>query len=135
MNKLTQLSIINSAKRYAFELNGPCYANFMRAQLEDTLRRKGELPAGITLNLSHQYTNMTGHGEIWVNANGLPIRQIIHLEFPPERGAMERVTAGITTDFRNWELGARSQGLGGIARRLWNNPQQISTGLLSFIHN
>jgi thiol:disulfide interchange protein DsbD len=76
---------------------------------------------------------MVGHGEIWVNADGLPVRQIIHLEFPPERGASEWVEANITTDFRDWESGVRNQGFALVARRLWENPRQALTDPYSLL--
>ncbi|MEZ4867001.1 MAG: LamG-like jellyroll fold domain-containing protein [Caldilineaceae bacterium] len=92
----------NSLTRYAFDLNGVTYANFMRNQLEEKLRTEGKLPNGINLGLVRQYVEMAAHGEIWVNAAGLPVRQIIHLAFPPAQGARDRVEAEITTDFRAW---------------------------------
>lgn len=75
----------------------------MRTQMEETLRRKGELPNGMSLDLTRQYVNMTGNGEIWLNSVGLPVREQIHLSFPPEKGATEWVEADVTTNFSRWQ--------------------------------
>ncbi|MEZ4736527.1 MAG: hypothetical protein R3E79_56290 [Caldilineaceae bacterium] len=95
-----------SMTRYAFDLNGATYAAFMRQQLEVKLRADGRLPSGITLGLVRQYVEMDAQGELWLNAAGLPVRQIIHLAFPPAQGARDRITAEITTDFQSWAAAA-----------------------------
>ena len=109
--------------RYQFELDGLRYARFMRGQMEDYLRHKGELPPGLSLDLNRQYVDMVGRGEIWLDSAGLPVRQIIQLEFPPERGAGEWVEAKISTGFSNWgsEAGPKSQWLT-LPARLWQEP-------------
>ena len=117
----------NSFKRYAFEISGPRYAAYVRDQLEAALREHGELPPSLRLGLVRQYVNMEGHGQIWIDENGLPVRQTIHLEFPPEPGALDWASADITTEFRDWESGGRSQGMLPAIRRLWENPGQLFT--------
>ncbi|MEM7033310.1 MAG: thrombospondin type 3 repeat-containing protein [Chloroflexota bacterium] len=96
------LSTLNSATRYTFDLSGPKYAGFMRDQMEAELRRKGELPPGLTLGLAETYVDMTGHGEIWFDEDNRPVRQIIHIEFPPEKGALNWIEADIATTFTKW---------------------------------
>ncbi|MCK5070942.1 MAG: hypothetical protein KAR01_10385, partial [Desulfocapsa sp.] len=88
--------------RYTFDINGPRYAEYMRNQMEDELRRKGELPSGVNLAMSAVYTDMKASDELWVDANGLPLRQIMYLEFPPQQGAMEWAEVEITNDFSQW---------------------------------
>jgi hypothetical protein len=51
--------------------------------MEEELRRKGKLPAGLTVDLADHYVDMTGTGELWVNDEGLPIRQVLQMTFPP----------------------------------------------------
>jgi uncharacterized repeat protein (TIGR01451 family) len=92
--------------RYRFELDGRQYAQFMRNQMEAHLRQRGELPAGLRLELVREYLTMQGVGEIWLNAQGLPVRQIVHLTFPAQPGASEWLEAQITTDYRDWQPGA-----------------------------
>ncbi|HEX8683017.1 MAG TPA: LamG-like jellyroll fold domain-containing protein, partial [Ardenticatenaceae bacterium] len=88
--------------RYRFDLNGVRYAEFMRERMEGQLRQKGELPAGVNLDLVRAYVEMEGTGELWVGPDGLPLRQSVHLRFPPESGATEWVEADITTTFGEW---------------------------------
>ncbi|MBU0510485.1 MAG: hypothetical protein KKD28_04155, partial [Chloroflexi bacterium] len=89
------------ALRYMFDLDGPAFAAHMRDLLEDQLRRSGELPPGLSLDSSILYREMTGLGEIWLDAQGLPLRLLVDLEMPdPKTG--ERVSARIKTDFSNF---------------------------------
>ena len=43
---------------------------------------------------------MTGAGELWVRADGLPMRQVITAHFPPESD--HRIDAQITVDFSDY---------------------------------
>ena len=84
-------------ERYAFRVDGPAFAQAMLEQTEQYLREQGKLPAGVQLRPSEQYQNMTGQGELWVGADGLPVRQILTLQFPPLPD--RQITASITVDF------------------------------------
>lgn len=86
--------------RYTFDVDGPAFAAYMRDQLEAELTRKGKLPIGVSLDVIPQYVGMTGQGELWVTADGFPLRQIMHLHFPPAH--LEQVEVEITTDFSGW---------------------------------
>ncbi|MFN8440638.1 MAG: LamG-like jellyroll fold domain-containing protein [Caldilineaceae bacterium] len=86
--------------RYAFTLDGPAFANYMHEQMTVALRAKGELPPGVQLDAPAYYRNMTGSGELWVGENGLPVRQILTLNFPEQNE--ERVEAAITVNFSNY---------------------------------
>ncbi len=110
--------------RYAFQIDGPRYAEFMRRNLEEELRRKGDLPTGITLGLAQQFVEMTGEGELWVNSDGFPVRQIVHLRFPPRSYAKEWVETAITTDFSGW---ATQPGIS--VATIWQQPTQAFTAL------
>ncbi|MGD8807198.1 MAG: hypothetical protein PVH65_15180, partial [Chloroflexota bacterium] len=68
--------------RYGFQLDGPRFAAYMRDELQKEMARKGELPAGMSLDFSRQYVEMVGSGELWIDAAGFPLRQILHLRFP-----------------------------------------------------
>ncbi len=86
--------------RYTFRVDGPGFAAHVRDQLEQHLVERGELPPDATLDTPQIYADMTGTGELWVNVDGLPLRQIIHLEFPPQEDY--RIVADITVDFSNY---------------------------------
>jgi len=95
--------------RYSFELDGPTFAAFVRGRLEEAIRLRGELPAGAQLEVPSYYRDMVGDGELWVGQDGLPIRQVLNLEFPAQHD--ERVSAQITLDFSNY---ARPEGLAAL---------------------
>lgn len=69
--------------RYAFEVDGPGFARYVRDQLQEQLVELGKLPPGVMLDLSRQYAEMTGLGELWIGGDGLPLQQVLHVEFPP----------------------------------------------------
>ena len=107
--------------RYTFDVDGPAFAAYMRDQLEAELTRKGKLPVGVSLDMARQYVEMTGQGDLWLNADGLPLRQVMHLTFPPE--PLEQVEVEITTDFSRWneavaQAVAQSPALLGLSRSL-----------------
>ncbi|MCP4544812.1 MAG: DUF11 domain-containing protein, partial [Chloroflexi bacterium] len=88
---------------YSFDINGPQYAEHIRRQMEDQLRREGELPVGLNLGVSKQYVDMKASGELWLNSDGLPVGQMIRIQFPPERGESDWLEAEISTTFYGWE--------------------------------
>jgi len=127
-------ALVNDAavKRYAFDINPVRYAEYVRNQLEAALRDSGELPAGMSLDIVRQFVRMQGRGEIWVSESGLPIRQVIHLAFPPERNAASGHEADITTDFSDWEYApGAGRGWFALPARLWTNPGQLISDPLS----
>jgi len=86
--------------RYSFELDGPVFAQYMRDQMEVEMQRRGELPPNVSLQTATLYAEMTGEGEIWLDGAGLPVRQLIHAQFPPAYA--EQIEVQITTDFAQW---------------------------------
>jgi hypothetical protein len=84
--------------RYAFNVDGPAFARHLRDQLEAYLHEKGELPLRMTLDTPRLYLDMTGQGEIWIDDRGLPLRMVVHLDYP-EQANGERIEADIKTDF------------------------------------
>lgn len=83
--------------RYTFELNGPALARRMRDQLQQQMTARGDLPAGISLALPELYAGMTGSGDLWLDADGLPMRQRLSLQFPEQDA--QRVSADIDVSF------------------------------------
>ncbi|MCP4164656.1 MAG: LamG domain-containing protein [Chloroflexi bacterium] len=86
--------------RYNFTIDGPAFADYARMQLQRTLQARGELPPDMQLSPSPYYAGMTGNGELWVGEDGLPLRQILRLQFPEQR--QEHVRAEITVDFKEY---------------------------------
>ncbi|MFN2138604.1 MAG: hypothetical protein ACK2UK_21790 [Candidatus Promineifilaceae bacterium] len=89
--------------RYRFDLDGLAYARTMRSIMEDELRRNGELPPGVSLGMVQQFVDMTGEGELWLDARGLPFRQIVRVQFPADDNALEWTDAVITTAYSDWQ--------------------------------
>lgn len=83
--------------RYGFQIDGPAFARYSRDQMQQALAARGDLPAGVQLELSPYNAAMTGDGELWVGADGLPLRQILRLRFPAERD--EQLSAQIAVNF------------------------------------
>ncbi len=86
--------------RYTFTIDGPLYAAYARDQLQRSLLARGELPPGMELGVSPYYSGMTGNGEIWLDQAGLPLRQIIRLQFPPQND--EQAHDEITVSFSHF---------------------------------
>jgi subtilisin-like proprotein convertase family protein len=91
------------ATQYAFTLDGPGLARHVRDQMEEELLRKGELPAGISLDVSNVYHEATGEGMVWVGADGLPLRLSLHILYPRQANG-EQIEAELTTDFTNFTV-------------------------------
>jgi hypothetical protein len=95
-----------SFNRYGFAINGPGYAAYVRDQMQEQLTRSGKLPPGMQLDLPQQYAQMTGDGELWVSADGLPLRQVLRLQMPDQKD--EQITAEVTVTFSDFGAGAAS---------------------------
>lgn len=86
--------------RYTFRVDGPSFAAYLRAKMEQQLRAEGELPPGVSLELPRLYVGMAGSGELWIDTQGLPLRQVLHLQFPPSEE--REIRAEITVDFSDF---------------------------------
>lgn len=86
--------------RYRFDIDGPAFADSIRRQTERELQQTGELPPGLNLKVASHFQKMTGRGEIWLNEQGLPVRQSVTVAFPPTQ--REQMEATIVTDFFQW---------------------------------
>ena len=96
--------------RYAFRLDGPALARYMRDLAEETLRARGELPPGLQIEVSSYYQDMEGEGELWVGEDGLPLRQLLRMRFPEQRD--EIAQAEIVTYFLEYAEAAGGAGAG-----------------------
>ncbi|MCO5189956.1 MAG: hypothetical protein M9918_17410 [Anaerolineae bacterium] len=121
--------------QYLFDIDGPAFAAHMRTAMERQLREQGRLPAGMRLSTSEAYKAMTGHGELWIGANGLPQRLVLDIDVPAH-GEQERVTANISNDYFGYDMARLGQMTTPFAQapHIWlaaHMPtQQIGIGLL-----
>jgi hypothetical protein len=88
------------ARRYGFTVDGPAFAAAVRDQAERRMAARAELAPGARLDLPALYRELRGEGELWVGPDGLPLRQILRLSFPPAEGS--QVSAEVTVDFANF---------------------------------
>jgi hypothetical protein len=103
-------------QRYGFQLDGPRFASYLRDHFERTLREQGKLPPGVSLATSDVFGGMAGRGEVWLNEQGLPLKLVVNVAFPPT--GQDQISASITTYFhkfrpldQGWLESIRSQGL------------------------
>jgi hypothetical protein len=89
-------------RRYYFAIDGYTLAAHITAQLEDEMRRKGELPPGMRLDMGNGFRQIVGNGEAWLDADGLPLRVIVDIEFP-EQASGERILVHVQTDFSDFD--------------------------------
>ncbi len=113
-------SPVTGVRQFAFAVDGPLFAEYMRGQLEDELRRAGKLPTGISLDTQRMYRDMVGSGDLWLAANGLPMRLNVSAAFPQSSDG-SRVRVVIRTDFRNFGP-LDTAGLGAPLAGLIANP-------------
>ena len=100
------ISLAESAREaglahYTFEVNGHGFADYMESQLTEQMAARAELPPGAMLNLKRQFASMSGTGEIWIGADGLPVRQVLHLQFPPT--SQDQVQADVQVTFTGFD--------------------------------
>jgi hypothetical protein len=88
--------------RYHFVVDGDVLAGLIRTQLEEQMRRKGELPPGVYLSFGDHFRQMVGVGEAWVGEDGLPQRMKVEIEFPQQQNG-ERLLISVQTDFSDFD--------------------------------
>lgn len=118
--------------RYTFTIDSPRFAAYMRQQMETALRARGELPPSLRLDAPAYLRDMVGSGELWVGEDGLPLRQILTLQFPAQQD--EQVHSQIVVDFSKFgrsQAPVNSEHLSGSGR--WFDPGHWSpfTGYLT----
>ncbi|MEM7124821.1 MAG: LamG-like jellyroll fold domain-containing protein [Chloroflexota bacterium] len=128
---VTAAQVTDATTLFTFNISGPRFAEYMRQQTQDQMRRNGELPPSMTLDVAQRFVDMQGHGKLWVNADGLPVHQVLHLAFPPEKGAMNRAEVDIVTNFSGWESDIINNHLFWLMPRLIENPSILLEDPLS----
>jgi hypothetical protein len=75
--------------RFRFEIDGPRLAEYVREQAEAALSQEPDAPAGLSVASSPLLKRLTGVGELWVGADGLPTRQVLDLSLPQVSNAYD----------------------------------------------
>ena len=82
--------------RYSYDINGQRFAEHVR----DQMQAGGQIPAGMSLEPSPLLSDMSGQGELWVDEDGMPVRQIVDLDMPGVTDAYDaRVHLVVDFDF------------------------------------
>ena len=111
--------------RLTFDIDGLAYARAMRDQMQAEMAQRGELQQGAELSLLGLYRNMTGQGELWLDAAGLPLRQLIQLDFAPEGD--QQISAEISVTFHDFAPLATAASSTTLLSQLTNStPAQIA---------
>ena len=126
-------------RRYSFDIDGPALAVYIRDRMEEQLRDRGKLPAGATLEMPEVYRNAAGHGEVWLDGAGLPVRLAAHLAFPEQRNG-SRTEVDVQTDFSGYATPAAAPPLaenpvawaGALAAAAQSSPEVAATGRILF---
>lgn len=84
-------------QRYTFDIDGQPLAQALQEQTEAAMHANGELPPTMHLEPSPVLRDLRGTGELWVGADGLPLRQILHLQFPEQRD--DQITVEMVVNF------------------------------------
>ncbi|MCB0201741.1 MAG: hypothetical protein KDI03_16875, partial [Anaerolineae bacterium] len=113
-------------QRIAFDLNGERFGEYVRDVM--TQQMQGQLPPGMALDAPPQFASMTGTGELWIDADGLPRRQIIDFALP-EISEQYDTSTHMVIDYRDFgqidSIGvAVPDGAGG-----WRLDQQLTAAL------
>ncbi|MCW5852953.1 MAG: FG-GAP repeat protein, partial [Anaerolineae bacterium] len=88
--------------RYAFDVNGSRFADYLRAQLQERVQR--EVGATVTIAVPDQLKRLSGQGELWVDSQGFPRRQTLTLAIPQTTDAYD-ARATLVMDFRDFGQG------------------------------
>jgi hypothetical protein len=86
--------------RYRFAVDGPRFAEMVADHAAEARRERGGLAPGTRVMPDVQFRGMTGSGELWVDADGLPVRQVLQLRFPEQAG--EQISADVSLDFHEF---------------------------------
>ncbi|HSH05806.1 MAG TPA: LamG-like jellyroll fold domain-containing protein, partial [Anaerolineae bacterium] len=119
--------------RYTFTIHGPTYAHLIRQQIETELKNNFEWLPNQQLNLPALYNDMQAHGELWVNKQGLPLRQQINIQFPEQTNQQQSAFVEVT--FRNWDppKSANAYRLNKLYTQTKQNLPDITLDISAFI--
>ena len=67
---------------YTFDLDSRAYAAKLAGLAQEQMIRSGQLPPGASVQMPEHLAGVTGSGELWVDARGLPVRQKVTLANP-----------------------------------------------------
>jgi hypothetical protein len=87
---------------FTFELNGRAYAERMARLSQQQMIRTAQLPPGAGVQVPEHLAKISGAGELWVDARGLPVRQKVTMAVPPAPGADYRTATVMDISYTNY---------------------------------
>ena len=103
--------------RYTFDVDGQAFGRYMGDLFYQRAALETPLPRGMRSQIPESYRNLTGTGELWVDADGLPSRMVLDLDYGEQKNG-ERVSAEMRIDFSNFNRDNL------ISVPFFGNPQQ-----------
>ena len=92
--------------RYRFDIDGREYAELQRESQTRYMIEKEGMPANMELELDMRYVGMEAYGELWVDANGLPVRQMITMDLATTEQNIDDVMVNATIEYFDWDTAA-----------------------------
>ncbi|MEM7800668.1 MAG: hypothetical protein AAF633_15865, partial [Chloroflexota bacterium] len=135
LDALTQIKVADAAEMFTFAVDGKKLAEIIRDQQEAELAKKGALAPGQEVGLSPEYTQFTGTGRLWIDANGLPLYQVLELDMPSQDGAGSQVEIEMFTSYRGWEEGKSTTSAWGMIQRVYADPGILASDPVSLVPN
>ena len=89
---------------YTFDLDGRAYAEKLTRITQKQLVSDGQLPPGASIQIPNHLAKLTGSGELWIDARGLPVRQKIAMSMPPTPGSDNRTETVMDIYFSDYQL-------------------------------
>ncbi|MFN3374845.1 MAG: hypothetical protein ACK44M_14925, partial [Chloroflexus sp.] len=88
--------------RYAFQIDAMALERYLRERQQEALRQANRLPPGVELRPADEYHRLNGTGEVWIDVDGLPVRQMLNLTLPAS-GDQPASRAQLTMDFADFD--------------------------------
>ncbi|MFN2167652.1 MAG: hypothetical protein ACK2U9_15470, partial [Anaerolineae bacterium] len=89
----------NGVTLVTFDVDGPRFAKHVAAELQEQMA--GKTPPGFAFAPPDLLTRATGKGQLWISADGLPLREVVELSMPAVNESFNGAVR-IIADFRDF---------------------------------
>ncbi|MEM9775404.1 MAG: hypothetical protein AAF902_12550, partial [Chloroflexota bacterium] len=135
LDAVTQLNVDGATEMFTFTIDGNKLAEMITAQQEAELIKSGALAPGQELTIPAEADQVNGSGRLWIDENGLPLYQVLDLNFPSQNQQVGRSEVVMSTTFSGWEAGPSAGSVWGSAVRIYDNPSIVFTDPVSVLPN
>ena len=140
----TNIKVVNDGttgqahRHYSYDIDGATFAAYLRTQVARQMTQRGELPPNANLELPPSFAQLRGSGELWVSADGLPLRQLANLRFPEQDGQWVNAILDVTFRFDKEVVADQQKPLANLQRAMqdpghpvWQTVLLLATLVLS----